>query len=413
METSTSKWTVGSFLRVGARGGRGDLTDSAWRHSREQRRVLAGLAQFVGVGYPAYGLIYAEDIWATRALGSLIPFIVGALIFGPGLLLAAASVLPDGARAVPALSVLCLVGFLAGCGVLLIRINQVAQPPVPDWLIVVGSLSALALSQWRSIGASLAALVVCEAVAAYVIGQASDGSLFSMFVDAIFVTLFVAVFVVVTQIVVAAGEAIDRTAAEASRVATESARRAESARVNALIHDRVLATLLVAEAGPTPPVVAAQARAALDHLAGLEDLAVAEDLTGDELLIRLRTSVSSADADAPLRVDDAADVNPATLRYPVEVSEAMCEALGEAVRNSVRHAGPSAERLVQVRRGPGSLGLSVVDDGRGFDPSAIPEGRLGVRHSIRRRVELLPGGQVDILSVPGQGTAVNLEWVAP
>lgn len=76
----------------------------------------------------------------------------------------------------------------------------------------------------------------------------------------------------------------------------------------------------------------------------------------------------------------------------------------EALTNVRRHAEATEVRL-ELRAGK-SLGLLVRDDGRGFDPDAVPEQRYGLM-GMRERAELLDG-HLRIRSVPGRGTVVAL-----
>ena len=80
----------------------------------------------------------------------------------------------------------------------------------------------------------------------------------------------------------------------------------------------------------------------------------------------------------------------------------------EALRNALRHA--QARRVeVHLRPERGGAELSVVDDGRGFDPQAGRErASLGLA-SMRERVALL-GGWWAVHSRPGQGTRITA-WV--
>jgi len=55
----------------------------------------------------------------------------------------------------------------------------------------------------------------------------------------------------------------------------------------------------------------------------------------------------------------------------------------------------------------GVLVVLVIDQGRGFDPAAVPEDRLGLRASVHERLSAL-GGTVTVWSRPGQGTSVKL-----
>ena len=97
--------------------------------------------------------------------------------------------------------------------------------------------------------------------------------------------------------------------------------------------------------------------------------------------------------------------------YPADAVRAIGAALAEAMRNSLRHAGPS-NRSVTVRTQPGILQATVTDDGVGFDRASVPPHRLGVAVSIEGRLRQLPGGASRIDSIPGQGTTVHLTWCA-
>ena len=87
--------------------------------------------------------------------------------------------------------------------------------------------------------------------------------------------------------------------------------------------------------------------------------------------------------------------------------EALILATGEAVTNAAKHSG--ADRIdVYAEVEDGSIEVFVRDRGKGFDPDQVPEGRMGVRESIRARMERY-GGSATIRSEPGEGTNVKLE----
>ena len=77
----------------------------------------------------------------------------------------------------------------------------------------------------------------------------------------------------------------------------------------------------------------------------------------------------------------------------------------EAVTNAVRHAAARTIRLKLLAQ-PGQVRLTIIDDGRGFDPNAIPTDRYGLV-GINERVRLL-GGSLTLQSSPGQGTRVEV-----
>jgi two-component system, NarL family, sensor kinase len=91
---------------------------------------------------------------------------------------------------------------------------------------------------------------------------------------------------------------------------------------------------------------------------------------------------------------------------PPRVEAALYRVGGEALANVARHAnaGRATVRLVAT---PGSVSLLVEDDGRGFDPSRIPEDRHGLV-GMRERVGLL-GGTLRVESRPAGGTRVEAE----
>lgn len=77
----------------------------------------------------------------------------------------------------------------------------------------------------------------------------------------------------------------------------------------------------------------------------------------------------------------------------------------EAVRNAVRHA--RASRIaVSFARTPNGVRLEVVDDGVGFDRSAVHPRRLGLV-GMRERAEAI-GASLEIMSTPDHGTRVRL-----
>ncbi|MEJ7831787.1 MAG: histidine kinase [Nocardioides sp.] len=79
----------------------------------------------------------------------------------------------------------------------------------------------------------------------------------------------------------------------------------------------------------------------------------------------------------------------------------------EAVRNALRHSGATT-LAVTVRGDNGTLALDVVDDGSGFDPDSVTDpNRYGLRglRSLVRDV----GGELEVISAPGEGTKVRME----
>jgi PAS domain S-box-containing protein len=92
---------------------------------------------------------------------------------------------------------------------------------------------------------------------------------------------------------------------------------------------------------------------------------------------------------------------------PTEVRIALYRIAQEALNNITKHAMASGA-AVNLDCQPGHARLCIRDDGRGFDPEAIPPGRLGV-NIMRERAQAI-GALLRIESEPDHGTSVLVEW---
>lgn len=90
---------------------------------------------------------------------------------------------------------------------------------------------------------------------------------------------------------------------------------------------------------------------------------------------------------------------------PARIEDALLRIFQEAVTNIRKHAGATHIQVKLVYRDE-SVGLSIVDDGAGFDTSLLKQGRFGLI-SMRERVKLL-GGVIDITSEKGRGTRIEV-----
>jgi len=113
----------------------------------------------------------------------------------------------------------------------------------------------------------------------------------------------------------------------------------------------------------------------------------------------------SAAANAGLEVRLTGD--PVVLRLLSERrAEALDAAVAQCLVNVARHAGVLEVELALGVSG-GEVTVAVMDSGVGFDESEVPEDRIGLRTSIRARIEQA-GGEVRIWSTKGVGTTVVL-----
>jgi signal transduction histidine kinase len=99
------------------------------------------------------------------------------------------------------------------------------------------------------------------------------------------------------------------------------------------------------------------------------------------------------------------DVDPALERTLGEHATHIVQLTREALSNVGRHAEATTCR-VSLRRHEEDVLLEIDDDGRGFDVSAAVASGMGLSN-VHNRVASM-GGQIDIESVPGEGTTVRI-----
>lgn len=92
------------------------------------------------------------------------------------------------------------------------------------------------------------------------------------------------------------------------------------------------------------------------------------------------------------------------LRSTVAAAGAGVDAARACLENVLNHSGVTVAEIV-FGQDDGESTIMVIDEGRGFDPDAVPADRLGLRVSVIERVEAV-GGYVRIWSSPGNGTSV-------
>jgi signal transduction histidine kinase len=80
----------------------------------------------------------------------------------------------------------------------------------------------------------------------------------------------------------------------------------------------------------------------------------------------------------------------------------------ELINNSLKHAEAS-ELIVQLILKEARVHLTVQDNGKGFDPNTVDTTKSAGLKNIRARVESF-GGRIDLISTPGQGTEVTVEF---
>jgi signal transduction histidine kinase len=285
------------------------------------------------------------------------------------------------------------------------------------WLLGVATIgTTLAALAWRMPIAAPAIIVGSVFVAVDRVAAGGNSLLDTGLQDALYTFTFSIVFAALAQVAIRSGFHVDRSAAaaraEAVVAASARARLQERSRINALVHDSVLATLLAAGRGNDEQsylLVRVQARRALTQLSRLQDDSEkpsglsATDFTW---ALQAMTTDISPNAMFSHEVDEDREI-------PSNVVEAISEASLEALRNSERHAERAdrmVNRSVHVRVSATELEVAVLDDGVGFDRARVAPTRLGVSVSIVERMRWLPGGEARVVSRAGVGTRVSLTW---
>ena len=95
---------------------------------------------------------------------------------------------------------------------------------------------------------------------------------------------------------------------------------------------------------------------------------------------------------------------PAGVELAAPAREALLRIVGEAVTNAARH-GRARRVRVELSEEP-ALQVRIIDDGVGFDPTALERhaGRHGIM-GMRERAEQI-GGRLRVESKPGEGTQI-------
>jgi len=207
-----------------------------------------------------------------------------------------------------------------------------------------------------------------------------------------------------------------RRADEANSIAIESAveqaqtdaAERERQRIDALVHDRVLNTLLVAANAKSEQEQQAVATMAVDAIASLEFAASDQEFESRVTTLGLYRSLRKAAFRASQDIE--VEILSAGLEeIPAEIAQTITEAALQAMDNAVRH---SKAGRIQLRLGNPTLAglvVEVKDNGTGFTPERLPKDRLGISTPIKARKELI-GGQAQASSSPGNGTTVLLRW---
>jgi PAS domain S-box-containing protein len=92
-------------------------------------------------------------------------------------------------------------------------------------------------------------------------------------------------------------------------------------------------------------------------------------------------------------------------RLPLPIEEVIYRISQEALHNVVKHASARQVRL-EIGRIASGVRLRISDDGKGFDPTRVPDGHLGLA-GMRARADKI-GARFSVHSVPAEGTTIEV-----
>jgi hypothetical protein len=372
--------------------------------------------QYLGMIISAFGLLYALQTldaliadWPTMT-GPLGGAAVG-LVGGSVLLGSIAGFVPARARS------LFLGASLLFCAAVWIWpfsiSGTIPVAPMP-WFMGVLPVEAayLAVAFRRPAAPAWAALLLSVGIATVLVvrggltvSDAIANGLFGVAISVVLVVLIAAV----RRGVEKADAAQQAALAGYGRSRLDDATESERVRTDALVHDSVLTTFLAAAAAAEPESeelarrMASNALRVLAHVTRSQDVGPAVPfgkLLGDAAA-RFDPLIPDWDVQAGALAD---------LVLPVEVGEAIIEAMLHVMAGSVLQAHGATKRTVRMDElGPDGIRIVLADDGRGCDRLDPDDDRVGL---LREVVALMRAvdGRADVRTAPTAGTVVTLSW---
>ena len=191
---------------------------------------------------------------------------------------------------------------------------------------------------------------------------------------------------------------------EATAAAIEDALLEERHRLDGIVHDEVMTTLVAAANHPDDQSVAQQAQRAVERLAQAEAPTEARlPVTGDQLTWLVSDVVSTLVPQSRFtsQLED--------ILVPQPVASTLGMVVREVALNVAKHSQAERVEVSLTSPAPGAVEIVIADDGIGFDPTLVPKRRLGLQVSVVYRMWAI-GGHAEIRSAPGEGTVVTLTW---
>jgi signal transduction histidine kinase/phage shock protein PspC (stress-responsive transcriptional regulator) len=256
----------------------------------------------------------------------------------------------------------------------------------------VNPLEAVFASRISFVRVAVGALLVAVGMGAFLGGNQAL---------AVLPTVLLAIGVTVTGLALILGPWIMRLTRQLGEERRQRIRSEERAEVAAHLHDSVLHTLALIQRADVAPEVTTLARRQERELrawlygrpagSGDQRLSDAIEAMADRVEQHHQVAV-----DAVVVGDSPMDQH----------TWAVVHACQEAAVNAAKHSG-AVQVSVYVEVEPDAISAFVRDQGKGFDPAAVPPDRRGIAESILGRMRR-HGGTATVTSDPGEGTEVTL-----
>lgn len=353
---------------------------------RGSTAVAGGIAAWVGLSSPASPnwvafAVFINSLWATI-------FVAFALT-----------------RGLTTWAMTCDVVLIALYGIFQTRLA--GSEPLTDgssWVAAAATMTiVIANLAWRAVPAVTAGVGVAVS---YLIGAGSlpGHGIYQMVIFSIQIGSTAALMALVRGASRAADVALADYEKTRRTALVEQARRTEEREQNRRLHDTVLATLTMIGTGAITESSATLRGQASRDLTVIAGLAFAADRRND--IVSLDRLLAAVAEQVRTRLDVVLDLTPCSV--PRSTANAFTAAATEALTNVARHSGASIAQM-SAYESASIVTVEVTDEGAGFDPSAIPAHRYGLREAIGGRMQAI-GGTVCIESAVGRGTRVTLRW---
>lgn len=232
------------------------------------------------------------------------------------------------------------------------------------------------------------------------------------FLDGAYLSVFTLAILGLVRLVREGFERVDEANSDAIQSSLAQARidaiERERQRLDALVHDQVLHTLILAskaDSAENKKAAADSAKSAIDALnRARNEGAEPSEVTSLGLFTALESAARNLDERVRTlsRGASASQIDP-------EAAQAMTEASLQAIDNAIKHSRASEIMLELEAFEGGAMRFTVSDNGSGFRADRVSRTRIGISTSIRARIESV-GGHAEIASQPGEGTTVVIRW---